>query len=167
MIKNVSKNIFLIMAGGVGARLRPFSYSLPKPLLTAGGISPLENSIKNIKKESNSNKIYLVVGYKKDLFKKWVKKKKLKNISFIFEKIPLGTAGSLKNFVKKKFKNLILINGDLFFQINFTTLINYHKKNNFEATICTKKNITNIPYAILKKKIIKFFFKKSQKFPTL
>ena len=66
------------MAGGVGARLRPFSYSLPKPLLTAGGISPLENSIKNIKKESNSNKIYLVVGYKKEMFKNWVKKKKIK-----------------------------------------------------------------------------------------
>ena len=42
--------------------------------------------------------------------------KRLKNIRFISEKEPLGTAGSLKRFVKKKFKNIVLINGDLFFR---------------------------------------------------
>ena len=127
------------MVGGIGSRLRPYTYSLPKPLLTANGISPLENSIKNIKKENNSNEIYLVVGYKKDIFKNWVKQKKLKNIRFIFEKTPLGTAGSLKKLVKKNFKNIIVINGDLFFQINFKNLTKHHKKNNFEVTVCTKK----------------------------
>lgn len=151
------------MVGGVGSRLRPYTYSLPKPLLTANGISPLENSIKNIKKESKSNEIYLVVGYKKDIFKKWVKQKKLKNIRFISEKTPLGTAGALKKLVKKNFKNIILINGDLFFQINFKNLIRHHKKNNFEATVCTKKNITNIPYAILKRRNNKIIFKEKPK----
>ena len=118
---NISENIFIIMVGGIGSRLRPYTYSLPKPLLTANGISPLENSIKNIKKEINTREIYLVVGNKKKIFKKWVKHKRLKNIRFISEKEPLGTAGSLKRFVKKKFKNIVLINGDLFFQINFET----------------------------------------------
>ena len=160
---NISKNIFVIMVGGVGSRLRPYTYSLPKPLLTANGISPLENSIKNIKKESKSNEIYLVVGYKKDIFKKWVKQKKLKNIRFISEKTPLGTAGALKKLVKKNFKNIILINGDLFFQINFKNLIRHHKKNNFEVTVCTKKNITNIPYAILKRRNNKIIFKEKPK----
>ena len=151
------------MVGGVGSRLRPYTYSLPKPLLTANGISPLENSIKNIKKESKSNEIYLVVGYKKDIFKKWVKQKKLKNTRFISEKTPLGTAGALKKLVKKNFKNIILINGDLFFQINFKNLIRHHKKNNFEVTVCTKKNITNIPYAILKRRNNKIIFKEKPK----
>jgi NDP-sugar pyrophosphorylase family protein len=160
---NISKNIFVIMVGGVGSRLRPYTYSLPKPLLTANGISPLENSIKNIKKESKSNEIYLVVGYKKDIFKKWVKQKKLKNTRFISEKTPLGTAGALKKLVKKNFKNIILINGDLFFQINFKNLIRHHKKNNFEVTVCTKKNITNIPYAILKRRNNKIIFKEKPK----
>ena len=160
---NISKNIFVIMVGGVGSRLRPYTYSLPKPLLTANGISPLENSIKNIKKESKSNEIYLVVGYKKDIFKKWVKQKKLKNIRFISEKNPLGTAGALKKLVIKNFKNIILINGDLFFQINFKNLIRHHKKNNFEVTVCTKKNITNIPYAILKRRNKKIIFKEKPK----
>ena len=140
------------MVGGVGSRLRPYTHSLPKPLLTANGISPVENSIKNIKKENDLRKIYLVLGYRKSIFKKWVKQKKLKKISFVYEKKPLGTAGSLKKFIQKKFHNIILINGDLFFQTNLNNLINYHEKNNFDATICTKRNITNIPYAILKKR---------------
>ena len=151
------------MVGGVGSRLRPYTYSLPKPLLTANGISPLENSIQNIKKEDKSYEIYLAIGYKKDIFKKWVKQKKLKNIRFIYEKNPLGTAGSLKKLIKKKFKNIILINGDLFFQINFQDLTRYHKENNFEVTVCTKKNITNIPYAILKRKNNKIIFKEKPK----
>lgn len=163
MIKKKIKNIFVIMVGGVGSRLRPFTYSLPKPLLTANGISPLENSINNIKKDNNFSKIYLVVGYKKDVFKKWTKKKKLKNIVFISEKKPLGTAGSLKKIIEEEFQNIILINGDLFFQINFNKLMNYHKKNDFDATVCTKKNFTNIPYAILKKKNKKIFFQEKPK----
>ena len=47
---NSNKNVaFVIMAGGIGERLRPYTYALPKPLLTANGISPLENIFKNIR----------------------------------------------------------------------------------------------------------------------
>ena len=41
-------DIYVIMVGGIGARLRPYTYALPKPLLTANGISPLEKTINNI-----------------------------------------------------------------------------------------------------------------------
>ena len=57
----------MIMAGGVGKRLRPYTYALPKPLLTANNISPLESCIKNIKKFYKSEKIYLAVCYKKKI----------------------------------------------------------------------------------------------------
>ena len=156
-------NLYVIMVGGIGARLRPYTYALPKPLLTANGISPLENSINNIKLETQPKKIHLVIGYKKEIFKKWVKSKKIKNITFISENKPLGTAGSLKKLIKKNFKNIILINGDLFFQTNFKKLINFHNNNNFEATVCIKKNVTSIPYAILQKKNNKILFKEKPK----
>ena len=94
---NISKNIFVIMVGGVGSRLRPYTYSLPKPLLTANGISPLENSIKNIKKESKSNEIYLVVGYKKDIFKKWVKQKVLVLMIMLRVNVENALDDTLKN----------------------------------------------------------------------
>ena len=160
---NKSGILYVIMVGGVGSRLRPYTYALPKPLLTANGISPLEKTINNILEENKLNRVYLVVGHKKEIFKKWVKSKNIKNVSFISEKEPLGTAGSLKKILKKKFKNIILVNGDLFFQIKFRKLINFHNDNNFEATVCTKKNLTEIPYAILKKKKDKITFKEKPK----
>lgn len=153
------ENLYLIMVGGEGKRLRPFTYALPKPLLTANGISPLEYTIKNIRKMTPKNKIFLSIGYKKNIFKKWIEKKQIKNISFIDEKKPLGTAGVLKKLINYRFKNIIVINGDLFFQTNFKKLINYHIDSKNEATICVKENKISIPYAILKKNKGKMYFK--------
>lgn len=155
--------LYVIMVGGVGSRLRPFTYALPKPLLTANGISPLEKTINNILEENKLNKINLIVRYKKEIFRKWVRSKNIKNVKFISENKPLGTAGSLKKILKKNFKSLVLINGDLFFQTKFKKLINFHNKNNYEVTVCTKKNITEIPYAILQKKNDKIIFKEKPK----
>ena len=155
--------LYVIMVGGIGSRLRPYTYALPKPLLTANGISPLEKAIINIFDENKSNKINLVVRYKGEAFRKWIKSKNIKNVTFISENKPLGTAGSLKKILKKNFKNLILINGDLFFQTKFKKLINFHNENSYEATVCTKKNMTEITYAILKKKNNKIIFQEKPK----
>ena len=81
---NKSGILYVIMVGGVGSRLRPYTYALPKPLLTANGISPLEKTINNILEENKLNKINLVVGHKKEIFKKWVKSKNIKNVTFYF-----------------------------------------------------------------------------------
>ena len=158
-----NKVIFLIMVGGIGERLRPYTYALPKPLLTANGVCPLENTIKNINDFGKREKIYLALGYKKDVFKKWVKSKKLKNIEYIIENKPLGTAGALKKILNKNYNNVVLINGDLFFKINFKKFINFHNKKRFSATVCVKKNVTSIPYAILEKKKNKYYFKEKPK----
>jgi len=63
--------LYVIMVGGVGSRLRPFTYALPKPLLTANGISPLEKTINNILEENKLNKINLIVRYKQEIFRKF------------------------------------------------------------------------------------------------
>jgi len=158
-----NKLIFMIMAGGLGERLRPYTYALPKPLLTANDISPLENCIKNIKKFNKSQKIHLAICYKKIVFVRWIQSKKLKNIKLILEDEPLGTAGSIKKIINKKFKNIILINGDLFFKINFQKIINFHNKKKCDVTVTIKKNETQIPYGVLSRKKNKFFFKEKPK----
>jgi len=158
-----NKVIFLIMVGGIGQRLRPYTYALPKPLLTANSVSPLENIIKNIKNYGKKEKIYLALGYKKDVFKKWIKSKKIKNIKYVIENKPLGTAGALKKILNINYNNVILINGDLFFKINFKKIIDFHNKKKYDATVCVKKNITYIPYAILEKKKNKLTFKEKPK----
>ena len=158
-----NKVIFLIMVGGIGERLRPYTYALPKPLLTANGVCPLDNAFKNIHELGKKEKIYLALRYKKDVFKKWIKSKKIKNVDYVIEDKPLGTAGALKRILNKNFDNIILINGDLFFKINFKKIIDYHTKKKFSVTVCVKKNVTPIPYAILIKKKNKFSFKEKPK----
>jgi len=155
--------LFMIMAGGVGKRLRPYTYALPKPLLTANNISPLESCIKNIKKFYKSEKIYLAVCYKKKIFANWLKSKKIKNVQLLEEKNPLGTAGSVKKIIKKKFKNIVLINGDLFFKINFKNLVNFHNKKNCDVTVGITNNEIEIPYGVFSKKDNRFYFQEKPK----
>ena len=82
---NSNKNVaFVIMAGGIGERLRPYTYALPKPLLTANGISPLENIFKNIRLFGKNEKIFLSLGYKKEVLKNGLKQRKNKKLKIYF-----------------------------------------------------------------------------------
>ena len=108
-------------------------------------------------------KFFLSLGYKKEVFKKWIKTKKIKNLKFIFEKEPLGTAGGLKKLINSKFKNLIVVNGDLFFKVNFRNILKNHEKNKNYFTVCVKNHALSIPYAILEKKRTKIWFKEKPK----
>ena len=92
--------------------------------------------------------------YKQEIFRKWVRSKNIKNVTFMSENKPLGTAGSLKKILKKNFKSLVLINGDLFFQTKFKKLINFHNKNNYEVNMYKKKYYRN-PICHFTKKMIR------------
>ena len=111
----------VIMAGGSGVRLRPFTYSIPKPLLTAGGITSIENSIKILSKYK-INEIFILTHYKSKMFSKTkaYEKKYSVKIKIVNEKAKLGTVGGLyllKKFLKKE--RFILLNGDIFFFIRY------------------------------------------------
>lgn len=142
----------VLMCGGFGSRLKPFTYLIPKPFLTSNNISPFDYSLKNISTYSQIKNIFVTVYYKSNLVKKIIKKKKL-NITTIIEKKPLGTAGSLKTIIKKSnAKHLLIINGDVFSKINYKNLVDEHIKKKKDLTVCIKDYTVNIPYAVLTKK---------------
>ena len=68
------KTDYIIMCGGEGIRLRPFTYIIPKPFLTTNDISPFDYIIKNIDLKTTKN-IYVSLKYKHNLAKKIIKKK--------------------------------------------------------------------------------------------
>ncbi len=154
---------FVIMCGGYGARLKPFTYLIPKPFLTANNISPFEYTLKNILRNTNARRIFVTVFYKKDYIQKALRKQN-KKIKLINENEPMGTAGSLRSIIKKNCsKNLIITNGDIYSKINYEKLIKNHIKSNSDITMCIKSHKISIPYAVMsKKKIIKFFLKRNQ-----
>lgn len=156
---NMIDTPMVIMAGGVGKRLRPFTIKTPKPLITVGDGPLIDEIIRNAKL-SGIRKIYISVNYLKKKIFNYIKKKKFSNINveFINENKPLGTAGSLRNLNKFKLENFIVSNGDVFTSLDYSDALNKHLSEKNIITICIKEKLDQIKYGVIKlknKKIIK------------
>jgi len=121
----------VLLAGGDGVRMRPFSYEIPKPLIPVNSKPVLEHMITALR-DSGIKDIIICTGrlgekivkYFGDGSKFGVK------ITYSQEKKPLGTGGALKlaqTFIGKK--PFLLIHGDLLVRINFNELIKFHQQN--------------------------------------
>ena len=142
----------VLMCGGYGSRLKPYTYLIPKPFLTSNDISPFDYSLKNIFEINKIKKIFVTTHYKSNLVEKIIKKKKIPNLTIINEEKPLGSAGSLKIILKKSnAKYLLVINGDIFSKVNYKKIIEKHVKTKKDLTVCIKDYDIKLPYAVLKK----------------
>lgn len=143
-VKNIRENLFIIMAGGFGKRLKPYTNKLPKPLLKVKKKEIIKYTLDQAIKNNFSN-FLVTTYYKRKLIKDFLKKNF--NLSFLFteEKKPLGTAGPLSLISKPK-TDFIVCNGDIITNIDFEEVLSFHNKNNAEATIVLKKIKTTNPY---------------------
>ena len=113
--KNIANNIqknseVVIMAGGRGQRLSPFSELLPKPLIPINGKPVIDHIIEKFLRVG-IKKIYITVNYKKNIIKSYLQNQfKKTKIVYIEEKKPLGTASSLNQIKIKNPKNFLVIN---------------------------------------------------------
>ena len=180
------KKIF-VFVGGRGTRLGKLTRNTPKPLLLFNNKPFLDYILSNLLK-LNPDKIYLLCGYKSELFfKNYHKTKKGKTeILCVKEKTPLGTAGSLYKVKKHITNNSLICNGDTYIQYNFKKINNLNFKNDKLFMFCIsnknyksnkklnnlkikKKNIyfskksdlMNAGIYIINKKILKFINKKN------
>jgi NDP-sugar pyrophosphorylase family protein len=142
----------IILVGGKGIRLKPYTLVLPKPLMPIGDYPILEIIIMQLKK-MKFNHIILAVGYKASLIKSYFgngKRYGLK-IDYINEKKPLGTIGPL-NLVKKLQKNFIILNGDTLTNLNFKKFMDSHIKNKSNFTIASFKRSHQIEFGVIETK---------------
>lgn len=136
----------VILAGGLGSRLKPFTEVIPKPLLPVGEKSVLEIQIGHLKKYG-FNEIFLATNYKSEYIEGYFGdgSRYGVNLQISKEDIPLGTAGPLL-LLKEKFNEPFLVmNGDILSLINFRDLYETSLKNDALLTISIKKEIT--PFA--------------------
>lgn len=139
----------VIMAGGLGTRLYPYTKILPKPLIPIGDI-PIVERIINRFKGFGCNEYYLTVNYKKNMIKAYFEEVvKNYNIYYIEEDKPLGTGGSLY-YLKDKIKSTFFVsNCDILIDSDYEAMYDYHKENkNFITMICAVKNMV-IPYGVV------------------
>ncbi len=140
----------LIMAGGLGKRLDPFTRILPKPLIPINDKPIIEVIIKQFI-NNGFDKVYISLNYKADLIVsvlKLIEKKYLKKIFFVKEKKQLGTAGSI-NLIKNKIQDLLFVsNSDTLINLPYHEIIKYHKTKTLDLTIISSiKNFT-IQYGV-------------------
>lgn len=126
----------IILAGGLGTRLRPLTDNTPKPLLPIKGKPIIEHAILNFKKYGIED-IVLSVGYKADIIKEYFGngKKWGVNISYCVEDQPLGTGGALKMASAGVAQTFVAINGDNLADFDWTAAIETHRKNQAKVTL--------------------------------
>lgn len=136
----------VIMAGGFGKRLKPFTEVLPKPLIPIGNI-PIVSLIINKFLNFGIKKIYLSLNYKSEIVKAYLRNSKVsKKIQFITENFPLGTCGSLSLLSKKIKNSLIVSNCDVILDIDYEDCLSLHKKKKNDITIVAAVKNFTIPY---------------------
>ena len=141
------KNLVIIMAGGQGKRLQPFTSILPKPLIPIKG-KPVIVHIMNLFKGKGLNNFVISINKKNNVLKSYLQElKTIYEFDFIEEKKALGTAGALKK-IKKTKKPFFLVNCDNIFKINPLDLLNFHNENNNFLTLVASIKNYEIPYGV-------------------
>jgi len=140
----------VIMAGGKGTRLYPYTKILPKPLIPIGEIPISEHIINRFKKYNCSN-FYMIINYKKNMVKAYFNElEKDYNLNYVEELEFLGTGGGLSLLKDLIGTTFFLSNCDVIIEANYSSIYRYHKKNKNKITVvCAIKNIT-VPYGVIR-----------------
>ncbi len=146
----IINKVALIMAGGFGKRLGKITKKTPKPLLKVANKPMLELIIRKLEK-SNYSTIYISTHYLHEKIKEFIEKRSSKvNIKILFEKNPLGTAGSIHKLSKVEFSHLTVINGDIVSDLDFDSLSSFHTEKNNDITLTVANYSHQVPFGVVK-----------------
>ncbi len=143
-------NAVVIMAGGKGKRLLPYTQNCPKPMLLVGGKPILEIILERCI-EAGFKEFYFSVNYLKDMIIKYFQdgNKWGVKINYLIEERALGTAGSLKLLPKNLKFPFLVINGDILTDLDLRQLVTFHNKHKSEGTICVREHREAIPFGVV------------------
>ena len=139
----------VMMAGGMGTRLYPYTKILPKPLIPIGEI-PIAEHIINRFTPIGCKDIHLIVNYKKNMIKAYFNEvEKDYTVNYVDEEKPLGTGGGLSLLRGKINKTFILTNCDILIEEDISKIYDFHRKNgNVITMVCALQNF-QIPYGVV------------------
>jgi len=141
----------IILAGGKGRRLLPYTTVLPKPLMPIGDYPILEVILRQLK-TCGFKKVTLCTGYLSELIRAYLDSNHAfgLDIRYTYEENPLGTIGPLR-LIEDLDDTFLVMNGDILTDLNYRTLINAHVQHGALATIATYQRDVNIDFGVLEK----------------
>jgi dTDP-glucose pyrophosphorylase len=154
LFENKSKNRkklkipVVIMAGGEGTRLAPFTKILPKPLMPLGNKPIIEIIISRFM-DYGCNDFYLSLNYKSNIIKAYFNDFEHKyKIAYIEEESPLGTAGSL-HFLKNRItRSFFLSNCDILIEADYADIFKFHRQKKNKITLVSSMKNFMVPYGV-------------------
>lgn len=149
-LKKINKKFFnpiVIMAGGKGTRLAPFTNILPKMLIPVNEKPVIEHILDNFSSYGFNN-FKICINHKSEIVKSYFKETNKHKITFSKENKPLGTIGGIKKINFLKNKDIIVTNCDGIFDVNFEALLDHHIKSKAKITLVASRKSIKIPYGV-------------------
>jgi NDP-sugar pyrophosphorylase family protein len=145
----------VILAGGKGVRLRPLTYTIPKPLLPVGERPILEEIVERLK-PFGFRELIIAVGYRAELIETYFRDGAQLGvrIDYVREAHALGTAGPL-SLVRASFElppdePLLAMNGDILTDLDMGAFIEHHRRGGYELTVATREFRLQHPYGVVR-----------------
>lgn len=139
----------VILAGGKGTRLRPYTTVLPKPLMPIGDMPVVEVIVRQLR-AAGFDRLVLAVGYLPHLFRAFIGDGERFGgpVEFVLEESPLGTAGAM-GLISGLDSDFLLINGDTLTNLDYRAFMKFHREHGAIATIATKSRENRVDYGVL------------------
>ena len=143
-------NVVVIMAGGLGMRLRPMTDTIPKPMLRVAGKPMLEHIVENLRLEGFTDFI-ISINYLGEIIKEHFGDGSQHgvNITYISEDKPLGTAGALSLIPQNFSQPFVVLNGDVLVKAKIREMLDFHLGHGAELTVGVKVLDTQIPFGVV------------------
>lgn len=143
-------NLIVVMAGGMGTRLRPHTEKCPKPLLPIAGKPMLEHIIERAKLEGLRNFVFAIHYLGHMIEEHFGDGSSLGiKIEYLREQAPLGTAGALSLLNPRPSGTFVVTNGDVITDIHYAELIDFHNRHGAAATMAVRVHEWQHPFGVV------------------
>jgi dTDP-glucose pyrophosphorylase/CBS domain-containing protein len=139
----------VVMAGGLGTRLRPLTEALPKPMLPIGGRPILEHIVEQFR-AAGIRRVNFAINYKGKMIQDYFGDGSRFGISvgYTQEDQPLGTAGALRSLEDFN-EPILVINGDILSRMDFNAFFDFHKEHKAQMTVAVRLHEVRVPYGLV------------------
>ncbi|MDD4735539.1 MAG: sugar phosphate nucleotidyltransferase [Kiritimatiellae bacterium] len=146
----ISGHDAIVMAGGLGSRLRPLTNNTPKPLLPVGNRPILDHILGGLK-SAGIEEVVLSLNYRGDQIRHHVGDGEQHGlrVNYVTEKERLGTAGALSLLNPRPTRPFLVMNGDLLTNLNYAKLLRFQQENDYALVMCVRQYKIQVPYGVV------------------